>query len=167
VPYTDPFWPSFGRVGTLQSADRAGQRLRNRPCQPKVERTQLSATCRRLKGHSFAEVSSVRYGRRLFERDDSASKALHNTRGCDRITRHALARTRSKLAPKGLHVSRSISWTWAIGAPLTRFSSHVRYVLDGSLFISILATTLIRFIRWQRPTAANDVEGNGANIFER
>ena len=40
VPYIDPFWPSLGRLRTSQSADRAGQRLRNRPSQPKVERTQ-------------------------------------------------------------------------------------------------------------------------------
>ena len=40
VPYIDPFWPSLGRLGTSQSADRAGQRLRNRPSQPRVERRQ-------------------------------------------------------------------------------------------------------------------------------
>jgi len=40
LPYIDPFWPSLGQLGTSQSADRAGQRLRNRPSQPKVERTQ-------------------------------------------------------------------------------------------------------------------------------
>ena len=40
VPYIDPFWPSLGPLGTSQSANRAGQRLRNRPSQPKVERTQ-------------------------------------------------------------------------------------------------------------------------------
>ena len=44
--------------------------------------------------------------RRPFDRDDSASKALHNLSGCDRNTRHALVRIRSKLIPKGLHVSR-------------------------------------------------------------
>jgi len=46
VPYIDHFWPSLGRFGTSESADRAGQRHRNRPSQPKVESTQY---CRSAK----------------------------------------------------------------------------------------------------------------------
>jgi len=42
-----------------------------------------------------------------------------------------------------------------------------RHVFDGRLFISILATTLIRVLRWQPPSAANNAEANGTQIFER
>jgi len=44
--------------------------------------------------------------RRPFDRHDSASDSFQNLRGCDHDTRHALERIRSKLVPKGLHVSR-------------------------------------------------------------
>jgi len=48
-----------------------------------------------------------------------------------------------------------------------RFLWHVRQIFGDRLFISILATTLIRVLRWQPPRAANNVEANGAQIFER
>jgi len=60
---------------------------------------------------------------------------LHNLRGCDRNTGHALVRIQSNLVPKGPNVSRYIALIWALSAPFTRFPKHVQHVFDGRLFI--------------------------------
>jgi len=60
LPSNNTFWPRLGLFWTSQPRDRASQRLRSRPTQRKVERTQWRATRTRLLGHSLAQI-----GRRL------------------------------------------------------------------------------------------------------
>jgi len=91
--------PSFFDTALFRVRWSAHSRMRNANGSWAIRLSQLAGECGR---------------RRPLDRDDSASEARHNLRGCDRNTRHALERIRSKLVPKGFHASRLIALISAV-----------------------------------------------------